>query len=214
MPSVLVLMRCPSVRLEHHAVDPVDLRELDPHALAERGREVLPDVVRADRQLAVAAIDEDGELDAFGAAVVEERVDRRPDRPAGEEHVVDEHARRPAEREVELRAADDGLRVERRLAAANEDVVAMEGDVDGAERELDAASLGHELLQPPGERDAARVDADEREPLQVVVPLDQLVRQPRHRARERVRVEDLARAFARRCSVLHRCSFPASLDRL
>ncbi len=120
----------------------------------------------------------------------------------------------PPSGKSELRAADDGLRVERRLAAAHEHVVAVEGDVDRAELELDAASLGHELLQPPGERDAARVDSDEREPLEVVVPLDQLVRQPRHRARERVRVEDLARAFARRRSGLHRCSFPASLDRL
>ena len=152
-----------SRRLEHDPVDPVDLLELDADPLRERGREVLADVVRADRQLAMAAIDEHGELHALGPPVVEERVDRSPDRAAREEHVVDEHARRPLEREAELRAANDGLRVERRRASADEDVVAMEGDVDRAERGLDAAPLGDELLQPPRERHAARVDADERE---------------------------------------------------
>ena len=57
----------------------------------ERGRDVLADVVRADRQLAVPAVDEDGELDARGSAVLEQRVDRGADRASGEEHVVDEH---------------------------------------------------------------------------------------------------------------------------
>ena len=54
------------------------------------GRQVLADVVGADRQLAVAAVAEDGELDPPRAAVVEERVDRGPHRAAGEEDVVDE----------------------------------------------------------------------------------------------------------------------------
>jgi hypothetical protein len=42
------------------------------------------------------------------------------------------------------------------------------------------------------------VDADECEARKLVVPLDQLVRQARERPRQRVRVENLARAVARR----------------
>ena len=96
--------------------------------------QVLADVVGADRQLAVAAVDEHGELDARGPAVVEERLDRGADRAAGVEDVVDEDARPALEREVELRRADERLRVERSLAAADVDVVAVEGDVERAER--------------------------------------------------------------------------------
>ena len=53
--------------IEHHAVDLVDLDQLDLHALAARRRQVLADVVGPDRQLAVAAVGEHGELHAVGA---------------------------------------------------------------------------------------------------------------------------------------------------
>ena len=62
---------------------------------------------------------------------------------------------------------------------------------------LDAAALGDEPAQPLRERHAAGVDPDEREASEVVVPLDQLVREARERPRQRVRVENLARAVAR-----------------
>ena len=51
---------------EDDAVDLVDLEQLDLDALARAGRQVLADVVGPDRQLAVAAVGEDGELDAGG----------------------------------------------------------------------------------------------------------------------------------------------------
>jgi len=65
----------------------------------------------------------------------------------------------------------------------------VEGDVDGAELDLDAAPLLDQLGEALGERDAARPDADEREAVEVVVALDDLVRDPRERARERLAVE-------------------------
>ena len=119
-------------RDEQHAVDLVDLDELDLDALAARGGQVLADVVGADGQLAVAAVGEHGELHARRAAVVEEGVDRGADRAAGVEDVVDEHDRHALERELELRVADERLRVQRRLAAADVQVVAVEGDVDAS----------------------------------------------------------------------------------
>ena len=51
--------------------------QLDLDALAARGGQVLADVVGADRQLAVAAVGDDGELDARRPPVVEEGLDRR-----------------------------------------------------------------------------------------------------------------------------------------
>jgi hypothetical protein len=47
---------------------------------SRRGGQVLADVVRADRKLAVASVAEHGQLHALGPAVAEERVDRRADR--------------------------------------------------------------------------------------------------------------------------------------
>ncbi len=133
------------------------------------------------------------ELDPVGAAVGEERFDRRPNRAPGVEDVVDEDAGAAFERKVEPGGADERLRMEWRLTAAHVDVVAVERDVDGAEGNLDAAELLDRSPEPLRERHTARVDTDERDPVQIGVPLDDLVRDPRQRARERVRVEDDAR---------------------
>jgi hypothetical protein len=70
------------------------------------------------------------------------------------------------------------------------DVVAMEGDVELAEGDLRAAQLLDAAAQPLGQRDATRVDADERDPGQVGVPLDDLMRDPRQRLADRLGVED------------------------
>ena len=48
---------------DRHLVDPVELLDAHVDALGARGREVLADVVGADRKLAVAAVDQHGELD-------------------------------------------------------------------------------------------------------------------------------------------------------
>ena len=167
----------------------------------------------------MAAVGEDGELDPRGTAVVEERVDRRADRAAGVEDVVDEDARHALEREVEARRADKGLGVLRRFAGADVHVVAMEGDVELPERGLVLRKLGYPPPQPLGQRDAARVDADEGEALEVGVPLDDLVRDPRQRALDRLGVEnDLRGGCARSQGALRARltfdSFPASRDRV
>ena len=53
--------------------------------------QVLAHEVGPDRQLAVAAVDEHGELDRARPPELGERVERGPHRAAGEEDVVDEH---------------------------------------------------------------------------------------------------------------------------
>src|SRR5262249_29375219 len=130
------------------------------------------------------------ELDPLGAAVVEERLDRRADRPTRVEDVVDEHNRLPFEREVEARGADDGLRMAWRATASHLHVVAIEGDVDGAERGSLAGALIDEPAQALRERDAARLDADERDAAEIRGALDDLVRDARERPAERLVVED------------------------
>ena len=70
---------------------------------------------------------------------------------------------RPSIGKSSLRLADERLRVQRRLAAAHVDVVAVEGDVERPEVDLDAAELLDQPAEAVRERDAARVDADERD---------------------------------------------------
>ena len=73
------------------------------------GRQVLADVVGADRQLAVAAVAEHRELHPLRAAVVEERLDRGAHGAAGEEDVVDEDDGAAGEVEVDVGGVDDRL---------------------------------------------------------------------------------------------------------
>src|SRR5918912_1780237 len=56
---------------EQDLVDLVDLDELHLDALVARRRQVLADVVGADRELTVSAVDEDRELDPLRTAVIE-----------------------------------------------------------------------------------------------------------------------------------------------
>src|SRR5919107_3126037 len=92
---VAPLFRC---WYEQDLVDLVHLDELHLDALRAGGRKVLADVVGPDRQLAMPTVDERGKLDALGPAIVEQRLDRRADRAAGVEDVVDEDDRLSLER--------------------------------------------------------------------------------------------------------------------
>ena len=67
-----------------------------------------------------------------------------------------------------LVARTTGWRPGAPAAVAHVHVVAMEGDVERAELELRPAPLGDQAPQARGERDAARLDADERDLLETV----------------------------------------------
>src|SRR5579872_694714 len=88
-----------------HSVEAIDLAHLHEHALTLRRRNVLADVVRANRHLALAAIDEHRELNRFGPAQIGYRAERRAHRAAGIEHVIDE---------------DDAFAIERKCDVASE----------------------------------------------------------------------------------------------
>src|SRR5215213_5147055 len=158
-------------RNEQHLVDLVHLDELNLDALVPGGRQVLAYVVGTDRQLTVAAVGEAGELDAGRAAVVEEGVDRRADRPARVEHVVHEHHSPAGDREVEARRAYQRLRVARRVAGTDLDVVTVEGDVERAQFDLHARELLDQAAKALRERHAPRMDADERDAIECGVRL-------------------------------------------
>ena len=76
--------------LDQDAVAAVDFLQQHPHRLPLAGREVLTDVISADRKLAMAAINQDRELDRPWPAEVGEGIEGRPDGPSRIENVVDE----------------------------------------------------------------------------------------------------------------------------
>src|SRR5581483_5474665 len=133
-------------------------------------------------------------------------VDRGADRAPGVEDVVDQDDGPPLELEVEPRVAHDRLAAPGRAPLAHVDVVAVEGDVELAELELHPRPLLDEPAQPLGERDAAGVDADERDRLEVVVTLDDLVRDPRECAADGLPVEQDP-PVRRNGVLLHRAPF-------
>ena len=65
------------------------------------------------------------------------------------------------------------------------DVVAVEGDVDLAERHRRSGQLLDQRPQPPRHEGAAGVDADQRDPLAVRLRLHDLVGDPNERALRR-----------------------------
>ena len=135
------------------------------------GRQVLAHVVRPDRQLAVAPVDHHGQLDHLGPPVVAEGVERGPDGPPGEEHVVDQHHGGPGEV-----GGDVGGRFGQH--GAQPDVVPVEGHVQGADGHVGALHLGQGLGQPMGDADAAGLQADQHDVVEAPVALGDLVGHP------------------------------------
>ena len=110
------------------------VRLLEEHLddFAVGGRHALADVVRLDRELAVAAVDEDREADGAGAPEVDDAVEGGADRPSRVEDVVAEENGAAVQVEVDLGLLQERLRRDRGK------VVAVERDVEGADRETAA----------------------------------------------------------------------------
>jgi len=152
-----------------HAVDFVEL-DLDDFGVA--GLDDAADESGLDGEFAVAAVDEDEELDARGAAVIEEGVERGADGAAGIEDVVHKDDVFAGDVEGDVSGADDGLDID------GGEVVAVEvyvEDADGDFAILEGLDLGGEAL---GERDAPAADADESKEVEVLGFFENLMSQP------------------------------------
>ena len=117
----------------------------------------------------MAAVNEDGELDAAGATQVHDGVEGGADGAAGVENIVHEHDALGIQVERDVRGVD-------RRSEVGEVVVAVEADVEASQRDahpLDTLDLVHEFLC---EQIAAGHDTHKREVLNALVLLDDLVR--------------------------------------
>ena len=125
----------------------------------------------------MAAVDEHDQLNRLRPAEVDERVERGANRPPRVQHVVDQQNLLVVDRERDLGAADDRLRPD----GVAHQVVAVERDVERAGRHLVLVDLADRARQAPGDRHAARPDADQRQLLDAAVALENLVRDARQR---------------------------------
>ena len=147
------------------------------------GGDVLADEVGTDREFAVPAVDEDGEADGARPAEVVHAVEGGTHRASRHQDVVDEDDRL---------ALDVGevARLGLRLDPALREVVAVERDVERADRRpgaLDRLDLVGDAACKDG---PAALDADEDEAARALVRLHDLVRDPPHGAADAVRVQD------------------------
>ena len=131
----------------------------------------------------MAAVDDHCELDGARPAELGERVERRPHRATGEQHVVDEDDDATAD-------VDRHLGRTERLHRPQADVVAVEGDVERAHGHRDALEALDRGGESPRDRQPPRVEADEHDTVGAVVALHDLVGDAGVRAAQVVGVED------------------------
>src|SRR5688500_1122363 len=127
-------------------------RALERQAHAVGHLDLCAHVLRADRQLAAAAVGEHHERNARRPAVVEQLIHRRAHRAAAVEHVVDQQQLGAVNLERDLGA----LRIV--LQAARRVVVAVKGDIHQPQGSLDA----EHRVQALGEPRAAGIKPDHR----------------------------------------------------
>ena len=106
--------------------------------LEAAGGKVLADVVGTDRQFTVPSVDHYGELDDCRAAEVRQRIECRPDCPTGEQHIITEHYRRPAQ-------VDRDLGRRHRQHRAQPYVISIESDVESPDRHIGARHCAYHL---------------------------------------------------------------------
>src|SRR5438105_7292222 len=114
----------------------------------------------------MAPVEEDRKLDVRGSPKIDQRGDGGPNGAAGEDHLVDEHNSLSAN--VERHVGSAHSRTAFRI------VVAVQRDVELADRNLNALDLLDQRAQTLGKRRAAAQYSDQADILRAVVLLEYL----------------------------------------
>ena len=160
--------------MQRRLIHAVHLAQPHPHIVATPRRQVLAHVIGPNRQLAMAPIDQHRQLDRRRPPVVDQRVQRRPNRASGEEHVVDQHDHRAVD--IAGNAAGQNPR-----RAAPRQIVAVEAVVDRPRRNSPPVDRLNRDRQPLRQRHPARLHPHQHQRLRRRMPLNDLVRDPRQR---------------------------------
>src|SRR5438477_3583052 len=140
------------------------------------GRHGLADDVRVNRQLAMSAIDEHGEHHFARTSEVDQRIERGAHGAAGVENVVDEHDDLVVDRLRQLRRLHHRLRRDRR------EVVAIERDVEDAERHLLPFHIGDLFRHSFADGNSPTTNADDEQIFEAAILLDDFNRHATDRA--------------------------------
>ena len=149
--------------------DAVHFGQADAHPFVVTGQQVGADVIGPDRQFAMAAVHQDGQADRARAPQVAERIQRRPHRTPGVEHVVDQddHGAVDGERDFGSAHRPGGLTLQ---------IVAVHRHVQRSDRDARAFGLRDGPGQSGGQRDAAGRDAQQDQSGAAAVGLQHLMR--------------------------------------
>ena len=153
------------------AVHAVDLDQVHGDVVTEGRRDVLADVVGADRQLPVTPIDQDGQLDDGRSAVIAQRVERGADRPPGVQDVVDQ------DHDGVIDAANGQSGFLQRTRWMPAQVVPVQRDVQRSDGGGSTGERGQPLGEPAGQVDPPGGNA-EQDDRAITVAFQDLVRDP------------------------------------
>ena len=134
----------------------------------------------------MAAIDEHDELDGTGPPEINQRIERRANRPARVQHVVHQQDVLAVDEEGDLGPAHQRLRPHGRT----HQVVAVERDIERAGGHLYAGDVLQVRGDPRRNRHPARANADQSQGLHASVALVNLVGDAQQAARDPLGVHD------------------------
>ena len=170
----------------HDALFVVDFVEADFDNFGIGGFDGAADEAGLDGQFAMAAVDEHAKADAARTAEIEEAVHCGAYGAAGIENVVDKQQISIINGERNFARLDNGLRGD------GGKIVAIESDVESADRDFRFGGGANGFRKALGERDAAAANADEREILCAAGFFDDFMRQTFEGAANFVRGHELA----------------------
>ncbi len=180
-----------------YLVPPVDLDEVDADPFLEGRRDIAPDEVGPDRELSMAAIDQDGKPDDPRPTVIGEVGQGSPNGAAGEQDVVNQHDRPIFDIERELGRPDD------RVCRELREVVAIERDIERPDPDSSTSGRLDLVCQPMRDDCTPPLDPDKGHAVGHAVARHDLVRETCDRLTDVSGVHDHA--------LVHRSPFVRSI---
>ena len=154
----------------------VDFLKTDLDDFGIAGLDGAANVLRFDGHFAVAAIDQDAERNALRTTEIKESIHGGADGASGIKNVIDEDEVHAVYAERDMGGLQNGLRGD--LGQ----IIAIEGDVEGADGNIDAINATHGPCNALREGHAAATDSDEGEISSASAFFDNLVSKALQRA--------------------------------
>src|SRR5215471_12032437 len=156
---------------QYYALLVVDFSKADFNDFGVAGLHGAADILSFDGHFTVAAVDQHAEGNALGPAKVEQTVHRGAYGAASVKDIIDKDKVKAVDTKGDVGGLQHGLR------GHLGQVVAVESDVERADRDLDTVNAAHGAGNALCERHAATADADQGQAAGAATFFDDLVRQ-------------------------------------